>query len=120
LDGALSTCKSWAILDANQQETVSTLAHMARFIIADITDSRAIPQELWMIVRNLQFVPVLPLLHESTEPWCMFAGIKRRSNVLPILSYSNESELIGKIQSDVIEVAEQKAKELMPWIPRSG
>ena len=79
------------------EETVSTLAHMARFIIADITDPKAIPQELSSIVKNLQSVPVLPLLHKSQEPWGMFASIKRRPTVLPILEYSTESELIGKI-----------------------
>ena len=96
------------------EETVSTIAHMARFIIADITDPRAIPQELTIIVRNLQTVPVLPLLHESGEPWGMYASIDPRSTVLPILKYSSESELIGKIQSEVIQVAEQKVIELKP------
>ena len=96
------------------EETVSTLAHMARFIIADITDPKAIPQELSTIVRNLQSVPVLPLLQDSAEPWGMFASIKRRPTVLPILEYSSEAELIGKIQSEVIEVAEQKVIELKP------
>jgi len=96
------------------EETVSTLAHLARFIIADITDPKAIPQELSSIVKNLQSVPVLPLLHESQEPWGMFASIRRRSTVLPILEYSSESELIGKIQTDVIEIAEQKVIELKP------
>ena len=96
------------------EETVSTLAHMARFIIADITDPKAIPQELSIIVRNLQSVPVLPLLHESVKPWGMFTSIKRRPTVLPILEYSSESELIGKIQSEVIQVVEQKVIELTP------
>jgi hypothetical protein len=67
-----------------------------------------------VIVRDLQSVPVVPLLHTSAKPWGMYESIKRRSTVLPILKYSSESELIGKIQTDVIEVAEQKVVELKP------
>ena len=42
-------------------ETISTLAHMARFIVADITEPRSIPQELATIIPTLS-VPVKPLL----------------------------------------------------------
>ena len=96
------------------EETVLTLAHMSRFIIADLSYPKAIPQELSVIVRDLQSVPVLPLIHTSAEPWGMYKSIKRRPTVLPILEYSSESELIGKIQSEVIEVAEEKVIELRP------
>ena len=33
-------------------ETMSTLAHLARFVIADLTDPRSIPQELKAVVRH--------------------------------------------------------------------
>ena len=49
----------------NFTETVLTLAHLARFIVADITEPRSVPQELQSIVSNLRSVPVQPLLQIS-------------------------------------------------------
>jgi len=58
-------------------ETVSTLAHLARFVIADLTDPRSIPQELDHVIRNLLSVPVRPLLLGSQSEWAMFRDLAR-------------------------------------------
>jgi uncharacterized protein YjbI with pentapeptide repeats len=92
-------------------ETIVTLAGMARFIIADITDPKSIPQELASIVPSLPSVPVQPLLQTGSEPWGMYDHIKRYHWVLPLVSYENQDALLAELESKVIVPAEEKAKE---------
>ena len=94
-------------------ETVSTLAHLARFIIADITEPRSIPQELQAIVPHLA-VPVQPLLLEgSTGEYGMFQGLKRKYHwVLAVHEYKDLDDLLASLGEKVIAPAEAKAKEL--------
>ena len=93
------------------QETITTLAGMARFIIADITDPKSIPQELASIVPNLPSVPVQPLLQTGNEPWGMYDHIKRYHWVLPVVLYENQEALLTELEPKVIVPAEAKAKE---------
>ena len=94
-------------------ETVSTLAHMARFIIADITEPRSIPQELQAIVPHLT-VAVQPLLLEgSTGEYGMFQDLKKNRHwVLPIHYYKDVNYLLASLEEKVIAPAEAKAQEL--------
>jgi hypothetical protein len=94
-------------------ETVRTLAHLARFIIADITEPRSIPQELQAIVPDLA-VPVQPLLLEgSTGEYGMFQDLKRKYHwVLSVYEYKDLNDLLASLGEEVITPAETKAKEL--------
>ena len=96
-------------------ETVSTLAHLARFVIADITDAKSIPQELERIVPHLPSVPVQPLLLLSDTEYGMFEHFKRYPWVLPLYRYKDETSLLQSLKENVIEPAEQKAQELVKY-----
>ena len=96
-------------------ETVSTLAHMARFIIADITDPRGISQELGAIVPHLPSVPIQPILQPIADSeYGMFEHIKRFPWVLPVYNYKDAMEAVAEIKYKIIDPAETKAEELMP------
>jgi uncharacterized protein YjbI with pentapeptide repeats len=87
-------------------ETVGTLAHLARFIIADLTDARSIPQELMTIVPNLPSVPVQPVLLTSQGEYGMFEHFKRYPWVLDTLFYTDTDNLIQVLPERVIRRAE--------------
>jgi uncharacterized protein YjbI with pentapeptide repeats len=93
-------------------ETVRTLAHLARFIIADITEPRSIPHELQAIVPDLA-VPVQPLLLEgSTGEYGMFQDLRKYDWVLEVYQYDSLEDLVASLGENVIAPAEAKAKEL--------
>ena len=93
-------------------ETVRTLAHLSRFIIADITEPRSIPHELQAIIPHLA-VPVQPLLLEgSTGEYAMFQDLSKYQWVLPIHEYKDLNYLLDSLGEKVIAPAEVKAQEL--------
>jgi hypothetical protein len=92
-------------------ETISLLARMARFIIADLTDPSSIPKELEAIVPHLA-VPVQPLLEGSTRPYAMFKDYWKYDWVLPVYRYEGLEPLLATLPEKVIAPAEGKVKAL--------
>src|SRR5262249_26742132 len=92
-------------------ETVSLLARMARFIVADLTDPSSIPKELEAIVPDLA-VPVQPLLEGSSRPYAMFKDYWKFEWVLPVYRYEGLEPLLATLAEKVIAPAEAKVKAL--------
>jgi uncharacterized protein YjbI with pentapeptide repeats len=92
-------------------ETVVTLAHLARFIVADLTEPASVPKELEAIVPDLA-VPVVPLLEEGNDPYAMFLDYWKYDWVLPVLKYSRVEDVSAFVESGIVRRAERKAAEL--------
>ena len=88
-------------------ETIGMIAHMSRFVIADITDAKSIPQELATIVPHLPSVPVQPLLEDGKDAYGMFEHFKRYPWVLDIVRYASSEDLLARMDSEVLGVIER-------------
>lgn len=96
----------------NLTETVSTLAHMAHFVIADITDAKSVPQELQRIVPDLPSVPIQPILLVSESYFGMFEDFLQYPSVLPPHLYKSQEDLLSSLEEKVIAPVVAKSRML--------
>jgi hypothetical protein len=92
-------------------ETISLLARMARFIIADVTDPSSISKELEAIVPSVA-VPVQPLIEGSSRPYAMFKDYWKYEWVLPICRYEGLEPLLATLAEKVIAPGGREGESL--------
>lgn len=96
-------------------ETVSTLAHLSRFILIDLTDPSSTPYEIGAIASD-HIKPIQSVFQPSDEAkhvFAMFKNLQMRYHwVLPPYQYQDQESLLTSLQEKVIAPAEQKAQEL--------
>jgi hypothetical protein len=91
-------------------DTVTTLARLARFVIADLSQPRSVPDELRAIV-EVQ-VPIQPVIDSAEKPYGTFLSLMQHSHVLAPFKYHNTLELVAQFEDVVLRPAESKAREI--------
>jgi uncharacterized protein YjbI with pentapeptide repeats len=93
-------------------ETITTLARMARFIVADLTDATEVRLELREIVPHLPSVPVQPLLAASADAYITFQDLNAYHWVLEPFRYRDLEHAITSLPNRVLDPVETKLKQL--------
>ena len=93
-------------------ETITLLARMSRFVIADISDAKSVLQELRAIVPDLPSVPVQPIILAMQEESGMFDFYRNRPSFLNVHRYASQEQLIADLGEKVIRPAERKVLDL--------
>lgn len=95
-------------------EAIVGFAALSRFVIADLSDPRSVPQELEAIAPQFQSIPIVPVIEQSQQEFATFRSIQRRPNVVkPTVRYANEKDLAGKLDN-IVASAESKLLEVRP------
>jgi hypothetical protein len=98
--------------NSGTDETITLLARMAKFIIADVSDAKAVLQELRSIVPDLPSVPVQPIILATQEENKMFDFYRNRPSFLTVYRYANQKKLLADLGDKVIRPAELRVLEL--------
>jgi Pentapeptide repeats (8 copies) len=93
-------------------ETITLLARMARFVVADVSDAKAVLQELRAIVPDLPSVPVQSIILATQEEPGMFDFYRNRPSFLTVHRYTDQEQLLADLGDKVIRPAELKVREL--------
>ena len=93
-------------------ETVTLLARMARFVIADISDAKSVLQELQAIVPNSPKLAVKPIIIKAQEEPGMFDFLRSFPWFLEVHRYDSQEQLIANLGESVIGPAKAKVLKL--------
>jgi uncharacterized protein YjbI with pentapeptide repeats len=93
-------------------ETITLLARMARFVIADISDAKSVLQELRGIVPECPTIPVQPIIVEGQDEPGMFDFFKRYPWFLKVHPYENPAQLLVDLKDRVIGPLEAEVAKL--------
>lgn len=98
----------------NHMETVSTIAHLAKFIVADLTNPRSIPNELASLIPSLRSVPVVPIIRDEQKPYGMFQDFTDLNHVAATIHYNSTdsisalAKIIDTTASRVLDLIQTK------------
>ena len=87
-------------------ETITLLARMARFVIADLSDAKSVLQELRGIVPDNPTLPVQPIIIADQDEPGMFDFFKRYPWFLEAHRYASPAQLLSQLSDRVIEPVE--------------
>ncbi|MGE5611610.1 MAG: pentapeptide repeat-containing protein [Bacillota bacterium] len=93
-------------------ETVATIAHLSRFVIADLTDPACIPHELRTIVPDIE-LPVATIIERGHQPYAMFGDLGKYPWLLAPVEYVDQPDAAQRVLQTVIEAAERKRSEIL-------
>ena len=88
-------------------ETVSILASMARFVVADLTDEKVVLAELYQLLKEHPSKPVQPILLKGKPLNDLDYDFGLYHTYLPLYEYEAEGELLETLADRVIAPAER-------------
>ena len=92
-------------------ETVMILAGLSKFVIADITQPKSVPQEAQAIIPNFK-IPFVQVIQEGEQPWSMSVDFQSSNRIIGPIQYPNKETLAANL-TRIVNRAEEKHAQLV-------
>jgi uncharacterized protein YjbI with pentapeptide repeats len=92
-------------------KTLSTLAHLSRFVIADLTNAKSVLQELTKILHEIPTLPVKPIIHKTDNLPPMGDSFLIMQSMLRPYIYDSKKKLIEDMKDEIVDPAEDCIKK---------
>jgi hypothetical protein len=93
-------------------ETVTLLARLARFVVADLTDALEVRSELMQIVPTSPRLPVQPILEAGASAYSTFAtDVEPYPWVLPSISYQADAASLDALVERIVTTVESRWRQ---------
>lgn len=74
-------------------ETIGLIGRMSKFVVADLTDAKSIPQELSELIPNNPSLTIYPIISKEDREYSMFEHWQKYSWVKDIFRYDTKTDL---------------------------
>jgi uncharacterized protein YjbI with pentapeptide repeats len=91
-------------------ETIKTLASLARFVIADVTDATEVRVELHNIVPDFTSLPIQLILLRGRAEFVSLSHLTKFPWVLPIFEYDDREHLLASLDKNIVSPADNAAR----------
>jgi hypothetical protein len=100
-------------------ETVTVLAGLSRFVVADFTNAREVRSEILQVRRQYPRVPVIPIARTGAQ-----LPLATMVNAFPeepslLVRYDDVADLLRKLKKSVLDVAERRAEQIAETLARA-
>lgn len=94
-------------------ETITTLAHISKFVIVDLTDPISVPHELEATVPHLPSVVFKPIIKKGKNEYAMLEHLKQYPWFLDVFEYEDENHIIMNLNKKIIVPSMKKSFQLI-------
>jgi uncharacterized protein YjbI with pentapeptide repeats len=106
-------------LERDYMETITAIAALCRFIVADFTNAREVRAEVSQVHAQYRRVPIIPIAKVGAALPITMANVFSAEELAGLVRYADIGDLVSQLQTSVIDPAEARAAAIAAAIAKA-